>query len=226
MALSSLWIHCEALAVPLAITVKSVDKAGVETPITNYRWTIEEDVTKASVPGQHATRDSYSFSFHSSYMPVLAAGKVVGGTAVEGNDCTPLTLNSVACLDPDRKYMALPELDPNKRYYVSVLPDDGNAMGGAPVVFNAGNGTATVYVNKYPVPTAQISVFVFQDNSPLNAAPDLPQEQGLAGFTIFLTEAGGTYGGSGGQVTQDAFGNPLGTTYKYDCCGQAILDAG
>lgn len=224
MALSSLLMHCEAMAAPLAITVKGVNPAGVETAITNYRWTIEEDVSKASVPGQHATRDNYSFSFHSSYMPVLASGKVVGGTAVVGNDCT--ATNSVACLDPDRKYMALPELDPNKRYYVSVLPDDGNAMGGAPVVFNAGTGTATVYVNKYPVPTAQISVFVFQDNSPLNAAPDLPQEQGLAGFTIFLTEAGGTYGASGGQVTQDAFGNPLGTTYKYDGSGQAILDAG
>ena len=89
----------------------------------------------------------------------------------------------------------------------------------------AANASATVYVNKYPVPTGQISVFVFEDNSPLNGDPDLPQEQGLAGFTIFLTEAGGTYGGSGGQVTQDAFGNPLGTTYEYDSSGQPVLDA-
>ena len=209
-----------------ALNINVVNAGG--TAISSYRWTVEEDVTKASVPGQHATHDNYSFSFHSSYMPVLAAGKVAGGAPIIGNDCSDPN-NPVGCLDPDRKYMdaASLALDPAKRYYVSVLPDDGNAMGGAPVVFDAsGNASVTVYVNKFPVPTAQISVFVFEDNSPLNAAPDLPQEGGLAGFTIFLTEAGGTYGGSGGQVTQDAFGNPLGTTYKYDASGQPILDAG
>ncbi|NTV94766.1 MAG: hypothetical protein HGA75_05045 [Thiobacillus sp.] len=210
-----------SLAAPLTLNVIGADG----TPVTGYRWTVEEDATKASVPGQHATRNNYSFSFHSSYMPVVAAGKMVAGNPLIGNDCADPD-NPIACLDPDRKYQALPDVDPAKRYYVSVLPDDGYAMGGAPVVFDAaGNGTATVYVNKYPVPTAQISIFAFEDNSPLNAAPDLPQEQGLAGFTVFLTEAGGTYGGSGGQVTQDAFGNPLGTTYQYGPDGQPVLDA-
>lgn len=212
----------QAWAAPLTLNVVRVDQAGVQVPVTNYRWVVEEDVTKASVPGDHATRNHYSFGFHASYMPVLAAGKVSGGNAVVGCDSNPN--NPLGCADPDRRYMALPDLNPAKRYYVSVLPDDGGAMGGAPVVFTAGRPAATVYVNKYPVPTAQISVFVFEDNSPLNAAPDLPQEQGLPGFTIFLTEAGGTYGGSGGQVTQDAFGNPLGTTYRYDANGQAIID--
>src|ERR1700682_732617 len=59
-----------------AITVKGVAPDGTLTTISAYRWTIEKDVTKASVPGQHATRDSYSFSMHSSYMPVVAAGKM------------------------------------------------------------------------------------------------------------------------------------------------------
>lgn len=213
-----------AMAAPLAINVVSVDKNGVQTPVTNYRWTVEEDVTKASVPGEHATRNHYSFGFHSSYMPVVAAGKVVGGTPLVG--CDPNPNNPLGCADPDRQYMPMPDLNASKRYYVSVLPDDGSAMGGAPVKFAAGGPTATVYVNKYPLPTAQLSIFVFEDNSPLNSAPDLPQEQGLAGFTIMLTEAGGTYGGSGGQVTQDAFGNPLGTTYQYDSAGQPVLDAG
>ena len=60
------------------------------------------------------------------------------------------------------------------------------------------------------MPTAQISIFVFNDNNPINGAPDLPTETGLAGFHVHLIEAGGTYGASGGEVTQDAFGNPLG----------------
>lgn len=206
-----------AEAAPLTIKVIGIDPAGNTTEVKNFRWTVEQDVTKDSVPGQHATRDSYSFSFHASYMPVVAAGKMAdaGGVATPqtGNDCSDPA--SVACLDPDRKYMPLPNLDPARRYYVSILPDDGYAMGG--VAIPAGATTATVYVNKYPLPAAQLSIFVFNDNSPLNGAPDLPQEQGLAGFTILLTEAGGTYGASGGQVTQDAFGNPLGTTYKTVC---------
>lgn len=212
----------KAMAAPLAISVVSVDKSGVETPVTDFRWTVEEDVSKASVPGDHATRNHYSFSFHSSYMPMIAAGRYAGGSNVVGCDANPN--NPLGCADPDRQSMALPDLNAAKRYYVSVLPSDGSAMGGAPVVFAAGGATAKVYVNKYPLPTAQISVFVFEDNSPLNSAPDLPQEQGLPGFTIFLTEAGGTYGGSGGQVTQDAYGNPLGTTYQYGANGEAVLD--
>lgn len=214
-----------AQAGPLKITVMGTDPAGNVMELKDYRWTVEQDLSKASVPGQHAIRDNYSFSFHSSYMPVVAAGKMstkADGGMVVGNDCTDPA--SVACLDPDRKYMAPPALDPAKRYYISVLPEDGYSMGGTAIP--AGADAVTVYVNKYPLPAAQISIFVFNDNSPLNAAPDLPQEQGLAGFTILLTEAGGTYGASGGQVTQDAFGNPLGTTYKTTCGTGEALTAG
>jgi hypothetical protein len=216
-----------AAAAPLQINVVGVNQNGTTAAVTNFRWTVEEDVTKASVPGAHATRGNYSFSFHASYMPVVAAGRTVGGSVIAGNDCTDP--NSVACMDPDRAYMPAPDLNPaaNKRYYVSVLPDDGYAMGAAPVEFDAsGNASATIYVNQFPVPTAQISIFAFDDNSPINGAPDLPQEEGLPGFTVLLTEAGGTYGGSGGQVTQDAFGNPLGTVYQYDSSGRPVLDAG
>ncbi len=212
-----------AMAAPLTINVVGVSPTGAQISLSEYRWTVEEDVTKASVPNKHATRDSYSFSLHSSYMPVVAVGKVAGGANIVGQDCTDPN-NPLACTDPDRQYMAPPDLDPAKRYYVSVLPTDGYAMGGASV--SPGQTSVTVYVNQYPIPTAQISVFVFNDNSPLNSQPDLPQEEGLAGFTIYLTEAGGTYGGSGGQVTQDAFANPLGTVYQYDSSGQPVLDSG
>ena len=206
--------HGQTQTVPLTITVVGVGPDGsTVAPPTGYRWTVEEDATKASIPGKPADSSNYSFSFHTSYMPVIAAGRT-GDAAVP-----PPTQ------DPDllRLYsQALPSLDPAKRYYVSIAAE-GFQMGGAPVVFSGTTATATVYVNQYPVPTAQLSVFAFNDNSPINGAPDLPQETGLAGFTVELYEAGGTYGASGGQVTQDAFGNPLGTTYAQ--CIQADVVA-
>lgn len=200
-------VQAQPQSVPLTINVVGVGPDGAfVAPPTGYRWTVEEDATKASIPGKLADSSNYSMSFHTSYMPVVAAGRA-GDAAT-----APPTQ------DPDvlRLYnQAPPNLDPSKRYFVSIAAE-GFQAGGAPVVFTGGTATATVYLNKTPVPTAQISVFVFNDNSPINGAPDLPQESGLAGFTVQLIEAGGTYGASGGQVTQDAFGNPLGTTYNAD----------
>jgi len=209
-----------ASAAPLTINIVGVGPDGgtVAAP-TGYRWTVEEDATKASIPGKPADTSNYSFSFHTSYMPVIAAGRV--GTARAEVDTALLA-------DPDvaRIYnqTTLPDLAQGKRYYVSIAAE-GFQMGGAPVEFSSDgtSATATVYLNQYPVPTAQISVFAFEDNSPLNGAPDLPQELGLAGFHVHLIEAGGTYGMSGGEVTQDGFGNPLGTTYNPD---GSVLQAG
>ena len=179
--------------------------------MTDYRWLVEEDATKASIPNVPADASNLSLSFHTSYMPVVAAG-----------DST----------DPAKSPANL-ALDPTKRYYVSVLPRSGYQMGGAQIA--PGQTAVTIVVNTTPVPTAQISVFVFEDNQPISGTPNLPQEQGLANFSITLKEAGGTYGQSGGQVTQDAFGNPLGTTYQQNADGSfvynpdgspAVLDAG
>lgn len=204
----ALWLLLSAPAFALTINLVAVDGNGATVPTpTGYRWTVEEDRTKLPNPGQPSTTANQSFSFHTSYMPVVAAGRV-GAPGV------------ASTLDPDvaRLYSQTPatvNLDPSKRYYVSVAAQ-GFQMGGAPVVFGAGGATATVTLIKYPVPTAQLSVLVFEDNNPVNSTAELPQERPLEGFTVQLLEAGGTYGASGGQVTQDAFGNPLGTTYSDD----------
>ncbi len=174
-----------------ALSINVVGPDGVA--VTNYRWLVEEDATKDSIPGAPANASNLSLNFHTSYMPVVASGRV--GTILKGPDLAGLPL------------------DPAKRYFVSVLPDGGGfQMGGMPLA--AGQSSVSIVVNKTPIPTAQISVFVFNDNQPINGTPDLPQELGLAGFSITLKEAGGTYGASGGQVTQDAFGNQIGTTYQ------------
>ena len=183
-----------------AVTLNVVDEQGnaitCNTPPC-YRWTLEEDNTKDSVPGQLADNSNLSLSFHASYMQVIAKGS--GSAELEA-----LTL------------------DPAKRYYVSVMPnrDMVNALGqplyqlgGAQIGKN--QGSVTVKMIKGSVPTAQISAFIFEDNQPINGAPDLPEEQGLGGFSVYLVEAGGTYGASGGQVTKNAFGDPIGTEYKF-----------
>ena len=58
-----------ATAAPLVIKVVGVAPNGTLIPIaTDYRWTVEEDATKLSVPGLPATTANYSFSYHTSYM--------------------------------------------------------------------------------------------------------------------------------------------------------------
>jgi hypothetical protein len=96
----------------------------------------------------------------------------------------------------------------NKRYFVTVLPDRDHAMGGASIKAHQQN--AKIVVQRHPLPTAQISVLIFHDNNPINNAPDPPFEEGLAGFTIVVRDQLGI-------VSQDAFANPLGTTYVMTC---------
>jgi NAD(P)H-dependent flavin oxidoreductase YrpB (nitropropane dioxygenase family) len=113
-----------------------------------------------------------------------------------------------------------PLVDPagENHYYVSVVPRSGYSIGGAS--FTDGEA-ATVYVNQHNIPTAQISILIFEDNFPINNAPDLPGEDpanpdatDMSGFQIVVEDAGGRYGASAGVQSQDAFGNPLGTTYN------------
>jgi hypothetical protein len=183
-----------------ALTINVVGPDGV-TAVTDYRWLVEEDATKASVPNVPADASNLALGFHTSYMPVVAAGDSI---------------------DPAKSPANL-ALDPAKRYYVSVLPRSGYQMGGAQIA--AGQTAVTIVVNPQQVPTAQISVFVFEDNQPISGTPSLPQEQGLANFSILLKEAGGTFGQSGGQVTLDAFGNQIGTTYQQNPDGSFVYNA-
>ncbi len=102
---------------------------------------------------------------------------------------------------------------------MSVVPRSGASIGGASFVTDSdGNVPATtVYVNEYPLKTAQITILIFEDNAPINNAPDLPTEEpglgpgqtDMSGFSIVVEDAGGRYGASAGVQSQDAFGNPL-----------------
>ncbi|GAB4264796.1 MAG: hypothetical protein Kow0092_16670 [Deferrisomatales bacterium] len=178
------------------LTVQGDNRDGTTSTVASYRYLIEEDRTfdmdPAAVPppcfGGNLD-DCLSVHLHTSHMPVVA----------EGNQDT------IGAWVPE----------PGKRYFISVLPDSGYAIGGVPIP--AGATSAKVVVQAEPIPTAQIRVFLFHDNFPTNNAPDTPEEQGLGGWRLLLEEAGGKYGASAGMVLQDAYGNPLGTTYNPGC---------
>ena len=74
-----------------------------------------------------------------------------------------------------------------------------------------------VTLQPLPYPTAKISVFVFEDDNPLNGENDTgggvdvlaPNEPGLEGFNIVLFDQTGQFGDPAGQLTYDKFGQPV-----------------
>src|SRR5437870_2081409 len=236
----------------------------------DFRWIIEEDRTfyinpacttnppPAGCPTSHSgIVPTFGTNFHTSYMPVVAAGctgplscesgqTLLGAPAVcdGGNGVCRTTATQQTSLNP-----ATVHLDPTKHYYISVLPGDaansfenansclsnptpscGHGMGGAPiacvpaagsVMCTATSGafpaTVKVLVQPNPFPPAKLSVFVFEDDFPLNGEHDAgggllvlaPNEPGLGGFNITLFDDAGGTGDATGQMTYDMFNMPL-----------------
>ena len=198
-----------------------------------YRWLVEEDKTYhvqlnsdgtvKTEPNQAGNvgpaidpnwrkgdpnRNTLAVSFHRSHMPIVAKGDS----------------NNIAGLGT-----TIP-LDPEKNYFISVLPgsstiDPGYTIGGAQFK-GIPNGEVTVYVTGLPIPTAQIAIFVHEDIAPINNVWD-EGENGLPGFSIILEDAGGKYGASAGVQSKDVYGNDLCTTYQLnpDGSGNYVLDA-
>jgi hypothetical protein len=245
----------------------------------DYRWIIEEDrtfwvdpkcqvnstdtaVRPASCPPLPV--ESLGYNFHSANMPVIATGCVgtvsceVGQT-LQGK-VTACDIGNGACRtdqSASQKTPTLPGdvyLDPNKRYFVSILPGDainptisgfvgaaqdcaaftrtgadwqlynpadgssgncGHEMGGAQIA--PGQKAVTINLQEIPLKTAKISVFVFEDDNPLNGENDAgggvdvlaPNEPGLAGFEIKLFDQAGQLGDNTGQITYDEFNQPV-----------------
>jgi hypothetical protein len=280
---------------PSKLTVNLKDAIN-GAPITDYRWTIEEDRTfwvdpacqlnstdpalrPASCPPLPV--QSIGYNFHTANMPVVAtgcvgtisceSGQTVLGTAaacdLSNGVCRTVTTDPTATqkvpLDPSQVY-----LDPNKRYYLSVMPGDGinptlngqgapiqdpvtgntrpfrttggagnlgdctsfvagsgncgHTMGGAQIAGNtvaAGQTIVNIKLQRTPLPTAQITVFVFEDDNPLNGENDAggpagtfgpaPNEAGIGNFNVVLFDQAGGLGDNTGQPTYDMFNQPL-----------------
>ena len=180
---AALWLlfSFAANAATLAIEFRN-SSDGAPITVEHYRWTVEEDATKASIPGRPADSSNYSFSFHTSYMPVVAAGRVGTQARRDGRPRRRPALQpgrAEAAPPGDSRCLSRPE--PSATTCRS-RPTDYQ-MGGAPVVFSPGAvGHGSRLPQPYPLPTAQVSVFAFNDNNPINGAPDLPQEIGPGGF--------------------------------------------
>jgi len=243
----------------LAVTV--VDGANKTIKIPDYRWIIEEDRTffvdpactvnnTAATPQCAGSLTNFGTNFHTSSMPVIATGctgpkSCEAGQSVLGQ-ATVCDIGNGACrtdnsatqqaqLDPSQVL-----LDPNRRYYISVLPGDaadpfnagyagapdcskdgaaagmcGHGMGGAPIA--KGQTSVTVYTEPSPYPPATLTVFVFEDDFPLNGEHDAgggidvlsPNEAGLGGFQITLQDDAGGTGDATGTPTYDMFNMPL-----------------
>jgi hypothetical protein len=207
----------EANAATLNVNV-NLD-AGATAP-TKYRYVVQEDVMYYSTPGQRDL-NSLGVNFHKSHAPVIVKGEAVGPN---------IAIN-------DNKIVA------GKKYFVQVLPENGAelsgyAMGAAYVT--GGGAAGSVQLHSAQLPTAQISVLVFEDNFPTNGTPEAAEDNGATPpcpqvgvrctdfdprlFSVQVYDAGGQYGVAGGRVSQNAYGHPLGTTYQTNPDGSYFLD--
>lgn len=121
-----------------------------------------------------------------------------------------------------------PIILPDGRYLISVLADgyklDGRhfTVAGTTVTWQGKAPTdpasqVKVELQPGPLPDAQIQAAVFEDISPVNSAPDLPAEHGLAGFQGHITDYLG-------EVTTNVYGDPL--CSRYDASGSLIPGSG
>ena len=171
-----------------AFIIEVIDDDG--QPVSGFNWLVEEDTTYHVEPGSLVS-DSVMLRLHSSYAPVSRTGQTAESSE---------------------------EVDlPSTGYFtVSVLPLSGDyTLGGGHV--SVGQDLVRITVHSQPLPTAQISIFIFHDNNPLNNEPDQPGELGLQGFSVSLFD-------EAGLISKDAFSNPLGTTYVTNGSGEFIFD--
>jgi hypothetical protein len=145
-------------------------------------------------------------------MPIVATGCVGAVSCGSGQSVRGQVLSDADALKrettPDQVV-----LDPTKHYYVSILPGDGSppahAMGGAEIHAHQNLATpVTIRLQGTPLTTAQMSLYIYEDNSPTNGQDDIG-ETPLGGFNIILNDPAGRTGDVAGQQSYDAFNMPL-----------------
>jgi len=177
-----------------ALIISVVDPGG--NPVSGFRYLLEVDTTHVTTPGIPDT-NSLSLGIHNSYAPVAMDGQFAAKGQVAGSTFEVGVSNRI-------------------RHMLTILPDNGFSMSGAHIKIN--QDLVTVTVSPLPLKAAQISVLVFEDNSPINSIADLPRETGLQGFSVVISD-------TAGQLNFDVFGNTLGTTYLRDAMGNPIINA-
>ena len=184
------------------------------TPVTSYKYLINIDNTGTTTQRSPSGGCSYTDAGY----PDSCKWTSIAGTPSSSPIFTQGT-------EAD---FAAPMSIPDGRYLISVLADgyklDGRhfTVAGSSVTWEgkAGGDPASevkVELQPAPLPDAQIQAAVFEDISPVNSAPDLPAEHGLAGFQGHITDYLG-------EVTTNLYGDPL--CSKYDAGGALIPGSG
>ncbi|MDB6084496.1 MAG: multicopper oxidase type 3, partial [Gammaproteobacteria bacterium] len=213
------------------LVVRVQDTQDPTITVPDYSWVIEEDTTYFHDPANPSAVNTLATNFHKSFMPVLASGCT--GSASCGD---VQTVGGIPAPARARSLPSDVVLDPTKRYFISILPGDadqgsaaynadgtfsvtsfGHSVGGVSIpaaipAVGAANPAAqvaaTVLVPRNPLPPAQLTVYVFEDNNPTNGGVD-DNEPGLGGFTINIFDTRGSSGDPAGQMTYDLSGMPL-----------------
>jgi hypothetical protein len=197
------------LKVQTAATIKNVSTAG--TPITNYKWMINEDDTgnPGTVSNQGTQRclppsagsvgaspaDANTYADHCpwpSVRPTDGWTKIVA-QGDQSDLSTTKTLDNL----------------PNGKYLISVTAD-GYKIDGAHFTVNGDTQQVNVGMYSNILPLTTLRLQVFQDNMPVDATYEVDAESGanMSGFTATLTDVLGL-------VSTDYYGNPLCTTYLH-----------
>jgi IPT/TIG domain-containing protein len=160
-------------------------------PIDNFKWQVTLDNSHAHPSVENAQ----------TYSPVIASG------------------------DQDDASVTLPTVAPEDRgYLVTILANDGVGsqndpdykLSGTHFTIPDDDGDVVVELQPSPLPLATLKVLAFHDNGPINAAEDVPVEEGLSGFHVILHDPIG-------EVVTDWFGNPICTQYE-DLNGNGKFD--
>ena len=200
ICLMGAFIASPSQAASVALSVLSTNGAG---PISAYKYIINVDNTgtteqRSPAPGTGCSPQDLGYP-GSCHWVSIAGAKTSSPVLMQGDqvDFTgPMNL-------------------PNGRYLISVLAKDYKLDGQHFTVTDSGviidgvnmGGTVTVKLRPTPLPDAQIQAAVFEDVSPVNSAPDLPAEHGLAGFQGHITD-------TLGEVTTNVYGHPLCSKYS------------
>ena len=175
-------------------------------PIATFKYIINVDNTgtteqnpyKAGSPTGCSTSDAgYPASCHWTSMGIASSAPIY----TQGDE-SDFGADGVSSLPPL----------PNGRYLISVLADGFKLDGVHFTMPMTDTDSVNVELQPTPLPTATIKAQVFEDISPVNSAPDLPIEHGLAGFTGQIKDYLG-------QVITDVFGNPICTHYTEEVGG-------
>ncbi|MBE2225358.1 MAG: hypothetical protein IAF02_27730, partial [Anaerolineae bacterium] len=192
-------------------------------PITDYKWIINlnnvgnprqpryspDGTTDECAPfrDEAETIPNPNWPESCTWPSIKAIGSsspiVTQGTAIDLNDVDTLTL-------PDGDYLISVVADGFKidgQWFSLPMAEDAN---------NPGTGLVKVAMQPYPLPTSTMAFQVFEDNALPNSAADVPAEvanpnepplNDMSGFVAHI-------GDWGGEVTTDAYGNPLCTEYE------------